>query len=77
MAGRELKRTRGWHVRTVEGVDSPYGKAIRCDASPTGWAGAVTEGCNTVVVRSRMDAGTLVHEGRHYWGKMNGVEVGL
>jgi hypothetical protein len=77
IAGHELRRTRGWHVRLVEGADSPYGKAIRCDASPTGWAGAVTEGNNTVVVRSRMDAGTLVHEGQHYWGKMNNVEVGL
>jgi hypothetical protein len=75
--GKEPRRTIGWRVALVEGVDSPYGKALRSDLSPTGWAGALTRHNNTTVVRSRANAGTLKHEAIHYWANMNDVEVGL
>lgn len=75
--GHEPRRTCGWQVRIVEGADSPYGKAIRCDMSPTGWAAATTEGNQTLIVRSRINDANLQHEARHYWAHTNGVEVGL
>lgn len=75
--GRPAERKRGWRVVLVDGIDSPYGKALRCAASPTGWAAAVTEHDHTTVVRSRATMSVLSHEARHYWANMNDVEVGL
>lgn len=62
MIGRNVVKTMGWSVVIVPGEDSPYGKAIRCEASPTGWAGAVTRAMRTQVVECRCTRGTLVHE---------------
>lgn len=78
LLGHEPQRIAGWTVEIVKGEPCPFGgNALRSTKSPTGWAAALTGGCKTRIVEGRVNDDNLRHEGKHYWGYMNGVEVGL
>lgn len=77
--GKTPQRLSGWTVVLVPGEPSPHGPAIRCAASPTGWAGAVTAAARTRVVESRVNLEVLRHEARHVIAGQNGAagKVGI